>query len=77
MEVHFTHLKAFTKGMVVVWKYEPTPEGPVKVTITHDLKFRVPFLSVLAEPIIGHGFVEPVARKTLTRFKKILEEEQR
>lgn len=76
-EVRFTHLKAFTKGMVVVWKYEPTPEGPVRVTITHDLRFRLPWLRWLAEPIIGHGFIEPVARRTLATFRELLEAEAR
>lgn len=75
MEVHFTHLKAFTKGMVVVWRYEATPEGPVKVSITHDLNFRVPWLAWLAEPIISKGFIDPVAGKTLATFKAILENE--
>ncbi len=75
MEVHFTHLRAFTKGMVVVWKYEPQPDGAVKVTISHDMKFRIPALAALAEPIIAHGFIEPVATKTLATFKRILEAE--
>ncbi|MEZ5301793.1 MAG: SRPBCC family protein [Verrucomicrobiales bacterium] len=78
MEVHFTHLRAFTKGMVVVWKYEPLPEaegGGVRVTITHDLNFRVAALAPLMEPIIAHGFIDPVASKTLATFKKILEAE--
>ncbi|CAN5263060.1 hypothetical protein BH23VER1_BH23VER1_05940 [soil metagenome] len=75
MEVHFTHLRAFTKGMVVVWRYEPQDDGTVKVTITHDLKFRVPVLAPLAEPIIGRGFIDPVANKTLATFKAILEAE--
>src|SRR4051812_13492865 len=41
MEVRFHHLKAFTKGMNVVWTFRETPEGVV-VEIMHDLKFRVP-----------------------------------
>ncbi len=74
MEVHFTHLKAFTKGMKVIWTYAPT-DGGTNVQITHDLKFRIRFLAPLCEPLIGHGFVEPVARKTLATFKAILEDE--
>lgn len=75
MEVHFTHLRAFTKGMKVIWRYEPTPDGPVRVSIVHDLVFRIPWLRWLAEPIIAHGFIEPVARRTLATFKGILEAE--
>jgi ribosome-associated toxin RatA of RatAB toxin-antitoxin module len=75
MEVHFTHLRAFTKGMVVVWRYEPTAGGAVNVSITHDLDFRVKWLRWLAEPVISKGFIDPVAGKTLATFKMILEAE--
>jgi len=40
LEVRFVHLKAFTKGMEVVWTFKDTPDG-VLVEILHDLKFRV------------------------------------
>ena len=73
-EVHFTHLRAFTKGMVVIWRYIDTPDG-VEVSITHDLNFRVRWLAPIMEPLIGKGFIEPVAQRTLATFKKILEEE--
>ena len=36
MEVRFKHLKAFTKGMEVVWTFTETPAG-VLVEIAHDL----------------------------------------
>lgn len=71
-EVRFHHLKAFTKGMHVVWTFEETPGGVV-VEIVHDLKFRIPFLAPLAEPIIGNGFIRPVANKTLQCMKAYLE----
>ncbi len=74
-EQHFTHLKAWTKGMVVVWTYEERADGGTDVTIIHDLKFRVPALAFLIEPIIGHGFIDPVANKTLATFKRLLEAE--
>ena len=76
MEVRFTHLEAFTKGMIVVWRYEESGEG-VEVSITHELKFRMPLLAPLAEPVIASGFIAPVARKTLATFKGILESEAR
>jgi ribosome-associated toxin RatA of RatAB toxin-antitoxin module len=71
-EVHFHHLKAFTKGMHVVWTFKETPAGVV-VEIVHDLRFRIPFLAPLAEPIIGNGFIRPVANKTLQCMKAYLE----
>ena len=42
-EVLFHHLKAWTKGMRVVWTFEETPAG-VLVKISHDLHFPLPWL---------------------------------
>jgi ribosome-associated toxin RatA of RatAB toxin-antitoxin module len=71
-EVRFHHLKAWTKGMKVVWSFKETPAGVI-VEIVHDLRFRVPFLAPFAEPIIGNGFIHPVATKTLQHMKVYLE----
>src|SRR6266550_308597 len=54
-EVRFHHLKAFSKGMDVVWTFTDQPEG-VLVEIVHDLQFRIPVLAPIAEPIIGDFF---------------------
>lgn len=75
MEVRFTHLKAFTKGMHVVWTFRDTPEG-VHVEIAHDLKFRVPALAPLADWIIGHLVIDYVANRTLRCMKAHLETER-
>ncbi len=74
MEMRFTHLRAWTKGMVVIWTYIETPDG-VLVEIAHDLKFRVRLLAPLAERIIGGFFIDNVATKTLRAFKTHLEAE--
>jgi len=71
-EVRFRHLKAFTKGMEVVWTFEETPGG-VHVSIVHDLKFRVAALAPLAEPIIGGFFIAHIAWRTLECMKRRLE----
>jgi ribosome-associated toxin RatA of RatAB toxin-antitoxin module len=71
-EVHFHHLKAWTKGMHVVWSFQETPAGVV-VQIVHDLRFRVPFLAPIVEPVIGHGLIHAVASKTLHFMKAYLE----
>jgi Predicted integral membrane protein len=68
LEIHFHHLRAFTKGMDVVWSFQETPDGTL-VRIIHDLKFRVPSLAPLAERIIGDFFIENIANKTLRAFK--------
>jgi len=71
-EIRFRHLEGWTKGMFVVWKFKETPGG-VFVEIIHDLKFRVPFLSLVAEKIIGDFFVKHIADQTLAGIKKHLE----
>jgi len=71
-EVRFHHLKAFTKGMFVVWTFKETPAG-VLVEIAHDLNFRVPALAPLAEPIIGDFFIHHIANQTLQCMKTYLE----
>ena len=71
-EVRFHHLKAFTKGMDVVWRFDETADG-VMVSIVHDLKFRIPWLAPVAEPVIGGFFVGPVAGRTLECMKRYVE----
>ncbi len=72
MEVRFHHLKAFTKGMRVVWTFDETPAG-VRVEILHDLKFRVPALAPVADQIIGNFFIHHIASETLRHMKAYLE----
>ena len=72
LEIHFVHLRAFTKGMAVVWSFEEKPEGTL-VRIVHILRFRVPLLAPIAEPVIGRLFIENIANKTLRAFKTHIE----
>jgi ribosome-associated toxin RatA of RatAB toxin-antitoxin module len=72
VEVHFHHLKAFTKGMHVVWTFEETHDG-VLVKIRHDLDFRVKILAGLADKLIGDFFIHHVANKTLRCMKEYVE----
>ena len=71
-EVRFHHLRAFTKGMDVVWNFEEQADG-VQVSIIHDLAFRVRALAPIAEPVIGGFFVGHVASQTLACMKDYLE----
>jgi len=71
-EIRFHHLKAWTKGMDVVWSFQETPAGTV-VEIVHELRFRIRLLAPIAEPIISHGFIHPVASQTLRWMKIYLE----
>jgi hypothetical protein len=72
VEIHFNHLKAFTKGMHVVWTFNETPDG-VRVEILHDLNFRIPVFAPIMEAIIGDFFIRNVANKTLRCMKHYVE----
>lgn len=72
IEIHFHHLKAWTKGMRVVWSFKEVSDG-ILVEIMHELKFRNRVLAPIAEPIIGHFFIHHIAGKTLRCMKAYLE----
>jgi ribosome-associated toxin RatA of RatAB toxin-antitoxin module len=64
-ELHFHHLKAFTRGMKVKWTFTPTADGVV-VSISHELNRW--YANLLAR-----HFIAPVASRTLAAFKAHLE----
>jgi ribosome-associated toxin RatA of RatAB toxin-antitoxin module len=74
-EVHFLHLKAWTKGMRVVWTFKEISDG-VLVQILHDLHFRIRALAPVAETVIGRFFIQSIANKTLHCMKAHLESQQ-
>jgi ribosome-associated toxin RatA of RatAB toxin-antitoxin module len=69
-EIQFEHLKAFTKGMKVVWKLDPITDGQAtRVTIFHDLDpVRKRLGKPVAEKVIGEFFINFVATRTLKSF---------
>jgi ribosome-associated toxin RatA of RatAB toxin-antitoxin module len=71
-EVHFHHLKAFTKGMRVVWTFQQTAPG-VLVEIVHDLQFRMNLFAPIADKMIGDFFIHNIANKTLRCMKAYVE----
>jgi ribosome-associated toxin RatA of RatAB toxin-antitoxin module len=71
-EIHFHHLKAWTKGMRVVWTFQEVPAG-VLVEIKHDLAFRVKVLAPIADKIIGDFFIHYIANRTLRCMKSYVE----
>jgi hypothetical protein len=58
--------------MEVVWTFAETDEG-ILVSILHDLRFRVPALAPLAEPIISDFFIGHIANQTLKHMKTHVE----
>jgi ribosome-associated toxin RatA of RatAB toxin-antitoxin module len=72
-EVRFHHLRAFTKGMRVVWTFTQTGDR-VLVRIQHDLRPTIPLVgNFVAERVIGKFFVSYVANQTLIHMKRYLE----
>jgi aromatase len=72
LEIHFHHLKAWTKGMRVVWTFSDTPDG-VLVVISHDLRFRIRPLAPIVDLVIGDFFIHNIANKTLRCMKAYVE----
>jgi aromatase len=74
--IRFTHVRGITRGMEVEWRLDPVDRGEVAVSIVHDLRLRWPLIGpMVARAIIGPMFVEPTARATLGRIKRLVEAE--
>jgi ribosome-associated toxin RatA of RatAB toxin-antitoxin module len=71
-EVRFHHLKAWTKGMRVVWTFSDTLDG-VRVEILHDLRFRIRAFAPIVDLVIGDFFIHNIANKTLRCMKAYVE----
>jgi aromatase len=68
-EVHFHHLKSFTRGMHVVWTFRAEKDS-VRVEIRHDMKPNIPLVGgFIADKIIGRFFIHYVANQTLRHMK--------
>lgn len=73
-EVRFHHLKAFTKGMRVVWTFTPK-DGAVEVKIRHWLEPSIPLVGeLIAKKIVGQFFIAYIANQTLMYLKRHVEE---
>ena len=72
-EIRFRHLRAFTRGMTVVWTLTPDADGTL-VRIRHDLEPQFPFFNhFIGNRIIGEFFVSAIAGQTLLSMKSYVE----
>jgi ribosome-associated toxin RatA of RatAB toxin-antitoxin module len=72
--IHFEHVRGWTKGMQVEWRFEER-DGRTTVSIVHDLSFRFPFAAKFIEKHIVVGyFIEGIARRTLACMKQLAEQ---
>jgi ribosome-associated toxin RatA of RatAB toxin-antitoxin module len=75
-EIRFRHVRGVTRGMEVLWTLTPERGGTL-ARITHALDLRWPWVGrFLAERVVGPQFIEPIAGKTLRRFKALAESEE-
>ena len=56
--------------------FSDAPDG-VYVTISHDLRFRIPAYAPIVDPIIGDFFTHNIANKTLRCMKAYVEAQGR
>jgi len=70
LQLHFEHVKKFTRGMKVVWHLDPVNDGKAtRVTITHDMDPVIKrWGNYIANDIIGKKFIDYVATRTLKHF---------
>jgi polyketide cyclase/dehydrase/lipid transport protein len=72
--IEFTHTGGVTRGMQVVWRFEPT-EGGWRVSIEHQLDLGWPLVGgFAAERVIGPQIIDAIAGMTLRRVKALAEE---
>jgi len=71
--IEFTHTGGATRGMEVVWRFEPNRTG-WNVSIEHELHLAWPLIGGwAADHVIGPQFIEAIARLTLRRVKALAE----
>jgi aromatase len=72
--ITFRHLRGWTRGMEVEWRFEPIAGG-TRVSIEHRLRFRFPVASEwLGRHVVADFFIDHVARRTLSRMKTLAEQ---
>lgn len=72
-QIRFRHVRGVTRGMDVLWTLTPE-RGGTRARILHRLDLRWPLIGrFIAERVIGPQFIEPIAGRTLRRFKSLAE----
>ncbi len=72
--IAFRHVRGWTRGMEVEWRFAPLPGGATRVTIVHRLDFAFPIAAAwLGRVVVCGYFVHGVAARTLARIKSLAE----
>ncbi len=76
--IAFRHVRGWTRGMEVEWRFAPLAGGATRVTIVHRLAFDFPIAAAwLGRVLVSGYFIHGVAAQTLARIKTIAEAEPR
>ncbi len=72
--IAFRHVRGWTRGMDVEWRFARLPGGATRVTIIHRLEFAFPVAAAwLGRVLVSNYFVHGVAARTLARIKALAE----
>lgn len=69
--VFYKHIGGVTKGMEVVWAFEPLGDDSYRVIITHEWQPKWPLVGGIASHLIGELIIKNIADKTLARVKQL------
>jgi ribosome-associated toxin RatA of RatAB toxin-antitoxin module len=70
----YNHIGGPTKGMEVVWSFQPLGNDSYRVTISHDWRARWPLIGGLATRFIQTRIVHDIADKTLKTMQRLTAE---
>ncbi len=72
--IRFRHIRGWTRGMEVEWRFAPLAGGATRVTIEHRLDFAFPVAAAwLGRVVVSDYFIHGVAARTLARIKTLAE----
>jgi len=72
--IAFHHVRGWTRGMDVEWRFTPAAGGATRVTIVHQLDFDFPIAAAwLGRAVVSDYFIHGVAARTLASIKAIAE----
>ena len=70
--IAFRHVRGWTRGMEVEWRFTPLAGGATRVTIVLRLEFAFPIAAAwLGRVVVSDYFIHGVAARTLARIKTI------
>ncbi len=69
--IRYNHVGGPTKGMEVIWTFEPLQDDYYRVSISHDWRARWPIIGGMATYLIQTHIIHDIADKTLKTMKRL------